>query len=72
MLEDIPDRFKTQDMCDDVVSKHPYMIEFVPDYFITREMCDEALKEDPTTTKYIARYNQRRLIRRDILKIYLP
>ena len=33
-LHHIPDRFKTQNMCEKAVEKSPYMLRFVPDWFV--------------------------------------
>ena len=33
-LHRIPDRFKTQNMCEKAVEKGPYMLRFVPDWFV--------------------------------------
>ena len=36
----IPDRFKTQEMCDKAVKGDSFSLEFVPDWFIRRESVD--------------------------------
>ena len=36
----IPDRFKTQEMCDKAVWEDSSFLQFVPDWFITREWVD--------------------------------
>ena len=36
-LEDVPDPFKTQDMCDKTVQKRPWLLKYVPDWFITKQ-----------------------------------
>ena len=38
----IPDCFKTQDMCDKAVDKHPWCFKSVPDKFKTQKMCEKA------------------------------
>ena len=30
----VPDRFKTQEMCDKAVCKYPWLLEFAPDWFV--------------------------------------
>ena len=33
----IPDRFKTQEMCDQAVNEDSFSLQFVPDWFVTRD-----------------------------------
>ena len=33
-LEFVPDRHKTQEMCNEEVQKKPYLVEYVPDGFV--------------------------------------
>ena len=44
MLEDVPDQFKTQQMCDKAVKKDPRLLKYVPEQFITQEMYDEVIR----------------------------
>ena len=44
LLEVVPDRFETQDMCNEAVHREPSTLWYVPDPFKTQEMCDEAVK----------------------------
>ena len=46
MFKYVPDRFKTQEMCDYLVRKHCYMSEDAPDRLKTKEMCDVVVKMD--------------------------
>ena len=52
-LKYVPDMFKTQDMCNDAVSKDPEMLEYVPDQFKTQEMCNEAVSKKPYLLEYV-------------------
>ena len=45
-LHNVPDHFKTQEMCDKAVTFNPYTLRFVPDHFKAQEMCDAAVRED--------------------------
>ena len=53
MLEDVPNSFKTQNMCEEVVKKVPRVLRHVPDYFKTPEMCNKTVKVDPWQLKYV-------------------
>ena len=37
MLKYVPDYFKMQEICNDVVEKKPYGLEYVPDWFVTQQ-----------------------------------
>ena len=39
----IPDRYRTQKMCDRVVSEDPFLIVYCCDRYKTQRMCDEAV-----------------------------
>ena len=43
----IPDRLKTQAMCEKAIEKNPQQLKSVPDCFRTQEMCSKAVEEDP-------------------------
>ena len=47
MTSQIPDHFKTQDMCNKAVKENPCSLEHVPDHFKTQEICNKAVEEDP-------------------------
>ena len=53
MLEDVPNSFKTQSMCEGVVTKVPRVLRHVPDYFKTPEMCNKAVEVYPWPLKYV-------------------
>ena len=48
-IKEIPGRFKTQEMCDEVVGSEPRSLAFVPDCFKTEDMCNEAVGKDAYT-----------------------
>ena len=37
MLEYVPDHFKTEEMCDDVVMEDPLLLRHAPDWFMTQQ-----------------------------------
>ena len=43
-LHHIPDRFKTQEMCNKAVEKDPWQLKDVPNHFKTEEMCNKAVR----------------------------
>ena len=48
VLEHVPDRFKTQEMCE-----YPWQLKHVPDRFKTPEMWNRAVQEDPWILKLV-------------------
>ena len=42
-FKDVPDRFKTQEMCIDAVDRNVLMFEYVPNHLKTQEMCMDAV-----------------------------
>ena len=43
-LEFVPDRFKTEEMCNKAMRREPYTQRYVPDHLMTQEMCNKALR----------------------------
>ena len=43
MFGSIPDQYKTQEMCDTVVSEDPSLIVYCPDKYETQRICDETV-----------------------------
>ena len=35
-MKDVPDYFKTQEMCDNAVRRSVFYLEYVPDWFVTQ------------------------------------
>ena len=50
MLEDVPDHFKTQKMCDAVVMEDLLLLRYVPDQFVTQQQVK--LRDDKLTGWY--------------------
>ena len=38
MLEDVPDQYKTKEMCNRAMQKDPEVLRFVPDQLVTQEI----------------------------------
>ena len=53
VFDSFPDRYKTQKMCDRVVSEDAFLITYSPDKYITQKMCDEAVDDSLATLKLI-------------------
>ena len=43
---EMPDCFKTKDLCEKVVGEEVDMFEYVPNEFKTKEMCERVVKLD--------------------------
>ena len=52
VFESIPNQYKTQELCDRVVSEQPFLIVYCPNYNITQKLCDEAV-DDPLATFHL-------------------
>ena len=53
MLWLVPDRLKTQDMCNRVVDGDSCVLKYVPDRLKTQDMCEEAVRESPWMLEYV-------------------
>ena len=53
VFDSIPDQYKTQEMCDRVVSEDPFLIVYCPDRYKTYRMCDEAVDDSQEVLKFI-------------------
>ena len=53
-IREIPDRFKTQEMCDEIVGIEPRSFAFVPDHFRTEEMWNDTVIRDAFTLGYVS------------------
>ena len=49
----IPDKYKTQEICNIPVSLRPLLIVFCPDKYKTQIMCDEAIDDSAAALKLI-------------------
>ena len=45
-----PDRYKTLEMCNRVVSEDPFLIVYCPDIYITKKKCDDSVDDCSTKT----------------------
>ena len=48
----IPDRYKTQETCDRIITENPFSIRYVPDQYKT-QMCDEAVDDSLAALKFV-------------------
>ena len=53
VFDSITDRYKTQEMCDRVVSEDPFLIVYCPDKYKTQRMCEEAVDDCLAALKFI-------------------
>ena len=53
VFDSIPDQYKTQGICDIVVSLYPFLIAYCPDKYKTQRMCDEAVDDSLAAWKLI-------------------
>ena len=60
VLEDVPDHFKTQEICERVVENKPETFQFIPNHFKTQEICDKAIKVDSSSLQYVPDWFVRR------------
>ena len=52
LLGCVPDHFKTQEMCNQVVPNRPWL-SFFPAQYITKEMCNEVMYALPKAFRWI-------------------
>ena len=52
-LRYVPDKHKTEEICNKAIENDPYNLKFVPDRFKTQKMCDQAVKEDSSSLKFV-------------------
>ena len=67
LLEDVPDHFKTREMC--AVSKDPYYLQFVPDWFGTQEQVKTWYEEDDDDdeiVEWFEAYKKRKALKKQI------
>ena len=53
-MMEIPDRFKTQEMCNEAVHIEPLSLEYVPDRFKTQRMCSETGVRNPYMLRFMS------------------
>ena len=49
----IPDRYKTHEMCDRIISEDPFSIRYISKQYITQQMCDEAVDDCLAVLKFV-------------------
>ena len=54
VFDSIPNQYKTQEMCDKVVSEDPFLIVYCPDKYKTQRMCDEAVDDSLAALRLIS------------------
>ena len=53
VFDSIPGQYKSQEICDIVVSLYPFLIECCPDKYITQNMCEEFIDDSVAAMKLI-------------------
>ena len=53
VFDSIPDRYKTQEICERVVSEDPSLIVYCTDKYITQRLCDEAADDSLAALKLV-------------------
>ena len=51
---EVPEHFKTKEMCNETVRMEPYSLEFVPDRLKTEEMFKEVVRRDSYSLMYVS------------------
>ena len=46
-IREIPEHFKTQEICNDTVAKFLYALRYFPHHLKTQEMCNQAARNNP-------------------------
>ena len=52
-LDEVPDQYRTWEICEGVVKKHPRWLEKVPDTFKIQGMCEKAVEVDTYTLRLV-------------------
>ena len=69
-INDIPDKLKTREMCEQAVSEQPGCLKYVPDWFITAEMLEKCQdKEEEWFEGFKRRKAQRLKIKEELLPV---
>ena len=67
----IPNRYKTQEMCDRVISEDPFMLVYCPDKYKIQKMCDEAVDDCLAALKFIPDwFVTRKMIKKLLTALY--
>ena len=54
----VPDRYKTQEMCDKAVDNYAHALKFVPDQYRTKKMYDEAVDNYSSLIQFVPECNK--------------
>ena len=52
-LRNVPDHFKTREMCEKALEKDPFILWTVPDRYNIQEMCDKTVKKVSWSLEYV-------------------
>ena len=53
MFDSVPDQYKIQEMCDKIVSDHPFKLKYCHDRYKTQEMCNKAIDDFLPALKFV-------------------
>ena len=53
VFDSIPNRYKTHEMCNSIISEDPFSVRFVPDQYNTQQMCDKTADDCPAALKFV-------------------
>ena len=71
VFDSIPDRYKTQEMCDRAVSEDPFLIVYCPDIYKTQRMRDEAVDDSLAALKLIFDWSDKsKMIKKPYTSLY--
>ena len=72
VFDSVPDRYKTQGMCDKAFDDNPSTIKYLPDRYKTHEMCDKAIDDDPHALEFVPdRYKTKKCVIKLLMIILL-
>ena len=53
VFDSIPDQYKTQEMCNSIISEDAFSIRYIPDQCKTQQMCDKAVDDCQVALKFV-------------------
>ena len=54
VLDSVPDQYKTQEMCDKIVSEDPFKLKYCHNRYKTQEMCNKAVDDFLPALKFVS------------------
>ena len=69
LILDVPDRFKTQELCNVAVHMEPDLLVYVRDHFKTQEMYKEAVRREPYTLRFIPDHLKTLGMRNEVMRV---